>query len=109
MSHPCTEEDLTRVLLYGFLLILDVINNPCTYFLGAILTCALNLNFGSTDISIQAGVDSLANNLTLFLQVKVLIEHSHRKDLCQGVSDVQALTLRPAAVDGLEDRRAATG
>lgn len=59
------------------LFILNILYDPLTYLFGAILLATLNLDLRSTDVSIQACIDSLADELAFFLQIEVLIQHSY--------------------------------
>ena len=62
----------------------------------------LNLNLGSADIGVKRGLDGFADQCALFIEAEILEHHGGAKDLGDGVGYVQALALRPGAVNGLE-------
>lgn len=73
----------------------NILNEPLTYLFRSILDATLDLNLGSTYISIKRSIYSLAHQSALLLEAKVLEEHSYREHLRQGVSNVKSLSLWP--------------
>ena len=83
--------------------ILDIINDPLSYFLRAVLGSAFHLNLRGTYILIKRSIYGLTDKGTFILKSKVFIEHRHRENLCQRIGNVQALCLWPTAVDRFKD------
>ena len=77
------------------LLLVDVIDNPLTDFLGAIFCATFNLDFGSTYVLSKRLIDSLADESAFSLEPKVLEKHSYGENLSQRVGNIEALALWP--------------
>lgn len=55
----------------------DVVDDPLADFAGAIFGSTFHLDFRSADTSVERSVDSLTDEGTFGLEVKVLEQHSH--------------------------------
>ena len=87
---------------YGWNLAKNVINDPLTDFAGAVLGSTLYLDLRGADIGIKGGLDGFAYEGALLFEAEILEHHGGAKDLGDGVGYVQALALRPGAVNWLE-------
>lgn len=74
---------------------LNVINNPLSYFAGAVFGATLNLDFWCAYIGIKRGIDSFADQGSFLLKSEVLQQHGTRENLCQRVGEVLTCCLRP--------------
>ena len=67
---------------------LDIINNPLSYFTGAVFGSAFDLNLRCAHIGIEGGIDSLTYQGTFLLKTEMLKQHSTRENLCQRIGKV---------------------
>ena len=87
---------------------LDIIHNPLPDFRRSVTLPAFHLDFRRTHIGIQRSIHSLAYQCAFFLQIKVLEQHGHGKNLGQRIGYVQSLGLRPRTMNRFKNRRMLT-
>ena len=79
----------------SLLFVVDVIDYPLPNFAGAVLGTAFDLYLRRADIGIETSIDSLTDECSLGLKVKILEQHGDGKNLCQRVGDIETFGLWP--------------